>query len=336
MQPIALAANQPADRFYRGGERIAAFRRAGGADAFTPEDWIGSTTSLFGQHPLGLSRLPDGRTLREAIEADPIAWLGAEHVTAYGSDPMLLVKLLDAGQRLPVHAHPDDTFARAMLGSAHGKAEAWYILEPGAVFLGLRHEVERSTLARLVETQDVAQLTSLLNRVEVQPGDSVFVPAGALHAIDEGVLLLEVQQPSDLSILLEWDGFEIDGRTHGHLGLGFDSALDAVDRSAMEITELESLTLRHRPSAPGDAVSVLPPSADPFFRLERHVAPSETGPGFAIMVITSGEVNAAGTAYPAGSTLLLPYGAGAVRFDGNGEFLVARPPRHDARGGTLG
>ena len=57
----------------------------------------------------------------------------------------------------------------------------------------------------------------------------VLVPAGRLHAIGEGVLLLELQEPEDLSILLEWGGFALDGERDGHLGLGFDLALSAVD-----------------------------------------------------------------------------------------------------------
>ena len=54
----------------------------------------------------------------------------------FGADPRLLVKLLDAGQRLPVHAHPHASFAAVHLGTAHGKAGAWYIVEGGEIYLG--------------------------------------------------------------------------------------------------------------------------------------------------------------------------------------------------------
>lgn len=328
MHPIALAANQPANRFYRGGDRIAAFRRTDHAIPFTPEDWVGSTTSLFGHNELGVTRLPDGRSLRDAIHADPVSWLGAEHVAAYGDDAMLLVKLLDAGQRLPVHAHPNDGFARAKLGIAHGKAEAWYILEPGTVFLGLTRAISLEILRKIVDTQDVARLISLLNPVHVEPGDSVFIPAGTLHAIDEGVLLIEVQQPTDLSILLEWDGFDIDGRIHGHLGLGFDTALGAVDRDATEADSLSSLVGRRGTRG---APSVLPPVADRYFRLELLSGAADIEPGFAIVTVTEGEAILAGVHYAAGSTLLIPHAAGAVPVDGDGQLVVARPPRYDAR-----
>ena len=137
---MLLAANQPADRFYRGGPRIAAFRgERGGAAAgdHVPEDWVASVTTQAGDGSVGLTRLPGtpssnppngGRLLRDAIAGDPTAWLGQAHVEAFGADPRLLVKLLDPGQRLPVHGHPDDAWASAHLGRAHGKAEAWCIL----------------------------------------------------------------------------------------------------------------------------------------------------------------------------------------------------------------
>src|SRR2546421_202896 len=130
MQPIALPANLP-DTFYRGAGRIAHFRRlASPPGASPPEDWIASTTRRFGvDTDSGLTTLPDGRLLADAIAAAPERWLGPAHVDRYGADPAILVKLLDAGERLPVHVHPDRRFATAHLASPYGKTEAWGILE---------------------------------------------------------------------------------------------------------------------------------------------------------------------------------------------------------------
>src|SRR5581483_7167658 len=122
--PVVLAANLPAT-FYRGSGRLAAFRVADLEPR--PEDWVASTTARFRQAPSGLSALPDGRLLIDAIRADPEVWLGAEHVARFGAEPGVLVKLLDAGQRLPVHVHPSREFAGAYLGSRFGKAEAWIV-----------------------------------------------------------------------------------------------------------------------------------------------------------------------------------------------------------------
>lgn len=323
-RPIVLPSNRPADRFYRGGRRITDLRGDAPAKDHEPEDWIASTTHVFGQPGVGETVLPDGTALRDAVEADPAGWLGDAHVAAFGADTKLLTKLLDAGQRLTVHAHPDGAFAREHLGHAHGKTEAWVILEGGVVFLGLRRDVEEAELRALVDSQSTTELLGLLNAIEVAAGDAVFVPAGQLHAIGEGVLLLEVQEPEDLSILLEWDGFAIDGTTDGHLGLGFDTALGAVTRTALDAAALDALVSRGVTSG-----SVLVPAADAFFTVERIAVDGSLGlaPGFAVILVEHGEVLLDDIALQRGSTVVVPAGAGEVAVTGTGGLLVCRPPR---------
>ncbi|MFK4759379.1 class I mannose-6-phosphate isomerase [Microbacterium sp. ZW T5_45] len=318
---ILLPRNSPHDRFYRGGARLTAMRGGDASATHEPEDWIGSTTTVRGEATDGLSVLPDGRLLRDAVEADPVGWLGAEHVARWGADVRLLVKLLDAGQRLPVHAHPHDRFAAEHLGCAHGKAEAWYILEGGTVHIGLREDADPAHLAELVRTQDTAALLALLHQVEVSPGDVVWMPPGELHAIGEGVLLLELQQPEDLSILLEWEGFAIDGAVEGHLGLGFDLALTAVATGRREVAELLSTAPR--------SGSVLPAAADEYFVLERLPlsGPASIDAGFSVITVVNGHAEIAGRPLTAGDVLLVPAEAGVLEADGDGEVLVARPPR---------
>jgi mannose-6-phosphate isomerase len=325
LSPITLASNQPRDRFYAGGERIARFRGVGPAIPHTPEDWVGSTTTLFGDASIGLTPWGQG-TLRDAVEADPLAWLGQRHVDRYGSDTMLLVKLLDAGQRLPVHAHPDDAFAQRTLGRAHGKSEAWYILEPGEVFLGLRRDVDERELAALVSAQRVDELRDLLHTRRVDAGDTVFVPAGMLHAIGEGILLVEVQQPEDLSILLEWRDFDIDGSVAGHLGLGFEVALTAVTMSETSPAAIDAL-ISHDHSRS----SALVGEADGFFVIERWAAgEAPLDAGFAVLVVLDGEgalhTDAGSLPLARGATVLMPHAAGAARISGDAHGVVCRPP----------
>ena len=128
MKPIELPPNLQR-HFYAGGPRIAALRGLDIDAERMPEEWIGAVSAMFGQPERGLSRLADGTLVRDAVAADPEAFLGPEHVARYGADAGLLVKLLDAGERLPVHFHPGRAFARDALDSAHGKTEAWIILE---------------------------------------------------------------------------------------------------------------------------------------------------------------------------------------------------------------
>jgi len=325
MQPIVLAANNP-ERFYRGGARIAAFRGLPERPERQPEDWVASTTTLFGRSRLGLTVLDDGRLLRDAVQEDPAAWLGEQHVAAYGDDVALLVKLLDAGERLPVHVHPDRAFASRHLGCAHGKTEAWLVLsaEPGSrVHLGWKRDVGADELADWVRRQDRDAMLAAMHEVQVRVGEAVLVPAGTPHAIGAGILLVELQEPTDLSVLLEWDGFAVDGPADGHLGLGFDTALGCVDLAAMPPERLAAL---HTDS---DGPP-LPAEADDFFRVERLAGGDPVEAGFTVLVVTTGAgaLDSAGGRLElrCGSTVLLPYVAGPARLDGELQALACRPP----------
>ena len=111
-------------------------------------------------------------------------------------NPSLLLKLLFTSQPLSIQVHPDDAYAQAM-GLAHGKTEAWYILTaaPGAkVALGLTKRLAPHQLREAIEDGSIAGLVAWR---PVLPGDVVFVPAGAIHAIGAGLVVAEIQQRSD-------------------------------------------------------------------------------------------------------------------------------------------
>ena len=338
MNAVKLAPNQ-LHRFYRGGEAIARFRGVAFDDEYAPEDWIGSTTTIHGENELGLSSLPDGRLVRDAIVADPEAFLGAAHAERYGPDPALLVKLLDAGERLPVHCHPSRAFSRRHLDCPFGKTEAWVIVEAKRerplVHLGFRGDVEVTTLAGWVERQETTTLLGALHALEVRPGDAVLVPAGVPHAIGEGVFVVELQEPTDFSVLLEWDGFAVDGHADGHLGIGYDLALSCVDRSGFGE---EALARLRRGADEAREVrqgvwSVLVADADPYFRAERLLPrPSATlEPAFSILVVLDGkgllETEHGGElALARGATVLVPYASGPGRVSGKVEAIRCLPP----------
>jgi len=311
MEPVVLPANLP-ETFYRGSGRLAAFR---GADLPPwPEDWVGSATARFGQSPSGLTTLPDGRRLADALATDPVGWLGPERAERFGADPGVLVKLLDAGQRLPVHVHPDRAFARSHLASPYGKSEAWIVLDAApeaSVRLGFARDVGRDELARWVAEQDVTALLGATNEVPVAAGDALFCPAGAPHAIGPEILLVELQEPTDFSVLLEQEGFPV-AAEDALLRLPLDVALDCVDRRAYPPERVAEL----RGARTG---SLLPPVADGFFRaelLDRGAAVT----GFAVLVVIEGEGELVGqwgtTPVTRGTTLVLPHGAGAARVAG--------------------
>jgi mannose-6-phosphate isomerase len=344
VRPTRLAANQPR-RFYRGGPAIARFRGAPATDERTPEDWVGSTTTLWGEPEAGLSVLADGTRVRDAVAHDPEGYLGAEHAARYGADPALLVKLLDAGERLPVHCHPDHAFSRRHLDCPYGKTEAWIVVEArgeATVHLGFRQDVAAETLADWVARQEVAAMLGALHAVPVAPGDSVLVPAGLPHAIGAGVFVVELQEPTDLSVLLEWEGFAVDGEADGHLGLGFDVALGCVDRSGWGEDRLAGLRRAdaQMPEVRPGVRAAFVPAADPFFRAER-VRPRPVAtlePSFAILVVLEGRgsletENGGALSLRRGETLLVPHAAGRGRVTGAVDVLRCLPPAPDEDAG---
>ena len=339
MTSYLLPANTPRS-FYRGAGRIGRFRGIPSTDdPYYPEDWIASTTSRFEAAPAGLTTLPDGRSLAEAIAGDPLWWLGEQHVAEHGADPAILVKLLDAGERLPLHVHPDRRFAANHLASPYGKTEAWVIVsaEPdSAVHLGFTRDVEPDELARWVADQRIDQMLDATNRVRVRAGDAIVCPAGVPHAIGAGILLVEVQEPTDFSVLLEWEGFAIDGPATGHLGLGYDQALGCVDRSGWGAERLNELGRAGRSTSddrPG-VHRLFPELADEFFAAER-LRPDPVSvlePAYSVVTVTAGAGTVTGehgppTPVKAGDTLLIPYAAGWCTLRGDATAVRCKPAR---------
>jgi mannose-6-phosphate isomerase len=323
--------------FYAGGARIAALRGVELESDHMPEEWIGAVNQLFGaQNGRGLSRLSDGTLVRDAIAAAPQRWLGSEHVARFGADPGLLVKLLDAGQRLPVHFHPSRAFAADFLGSAHGKTESWIIVEAergAAVHVGFAEPVALDTVRGWMRAQDSTAMLAAMRRLPVAPGDAIFVPAGTPHAIDAGILLVELQEPTDFSLLLEWDGFELT-EADGNLGLGWDRALRALDRSAWDDDRLMALR------GPGAGRSLLPSAADHYFRAERVAGGDDLDAGYSVLVglAGSGTLVTHGGELPLarGSAVILPYAAAAGYLTGDTEAIRCRPADPSTAPGPAG
>lgn len=340
LAPARLPANQP-PQFYRGGPAIAELRGARPGDGVypdRPEDWVGSTTTQFGQDSAGLSTLPDGTPLRAAIHSDPAGWLGERHLEAFSDSTALLVKLLDAGQRLPVHFHPTDAFARQHFSSHFGKTEAWVVVgTSGAdpcVYAGFRATQRASTVRDWVHEQHGPTMVGALNSIRVAAGDTMLVPAGLPHAIGSGVFVVELQQPTDFSLTLEWRDFLADPE-RGHLGLGFDTALDALDLSGWDTERLSGL-IRRTADAGEPIVDLLVPAAAGYFRAQR-LRPAPTlalDPAFSVLIVLDGHGelrtgDGTGLALNRGETLVVPYGAGEIELAGEISLLRALPPALD-------
>lgn len=336
MRPLVLPANQPLDRFYRGGPQITAFR-AGDAQAprgdHSPEDWIASSTCCHGEDKVGLTQLPNGKVLRDEIQAHPDTWLGPEHVKTYGSDSTgVLVKLLDAGERLPVHAHPHRDWAMQYVkGAKYGKADLWFVLEPGLMRVGLKETLSVERLREIVDNQDVETLLGLMHAVPLEKGQAVYIPPGVIHAIGDGMLIAEVQEPSDLSVFCEWRDYSIDGVKDGHLGLGFDVALTSIERQGRTAEDIQSLI-----TSPTTEGLLLPNLTSEYFTVERHSFQSgrqgeHFRSGFAVVIVYQGQnlkllTSSGDLTLRKGHTVVLPYAAGKFHFEGEGSVVIARPP----------
>jgi len=328
--PVKLPPN-PVFRFYRGGPGIDAVRGLEpGTGPGAPEDWVGSTTTSFGHDSEGLAKLSDGRVLRDVIAADPVGYLGEAHVERFGASTGVLVKLLDTAERLAVHFHPGREFARAELGSRFGKTEAWIILraQPGAeMHLGLREPVDVATLKRWVREQDSDAMLAALHPVPVAPGDVLFVPAGTLHTIGAGITLIELQEPSDMSVVLEWRMSGVDNGDE-HLRLGWDRVLAAANT--------EPSPPAHFPAhATAAAVeNLLPAQADPYFRAQRISLDGHElslPPSFAILIVLDGELTVSTAEQEPlrlthGDAALVPHGVGETSVSGRGTAIRCLPP----------
>jgi mannose-6-phosphate isomerase len=182
----------------------------------------------------------------------------------------LLVKLLDCRQTLSVQVHPDDFAAYDLLGEPNGKTEAWVVLEvePDAViFAGLKNGVDSDEFQRSLAEGDIE---SCLHSFRPKPGDSVFIPAGMVHAVGGGVVMAEVQQTSDATFrLFDWN--RVDPSTGAPRKLHIEEALKSI----------------HFDLAPGSPAvptprSSTPPGVEaehlvacPYFRLDRVSFSSE-------------------------------------------------------------
>ena len=143
----------------------------------------------------------------------------------FGLQFPLLIKYIDAQDKLSVQVHPDDALAAKRYGG-YGKSEMWYVLDcdPGAeLYLGFDGDVSRERYAEHVER---GTLPEILSRPKVSPGDAFFIPAGTIHAIGKGILLAEIQQASDVTYrIYDWGRTDASGKGRE---LHTDLAADAI------------------------------------------------------------------------------------------------------------
>lgn len=172
-----------------------------------------------------------GTELSKYISENPREVLGS-NCEKYDRFP-LLIKFIDANDRLSIQVHPDNEYSLANEGEL-GKTEMWYIVdaEPGAKLVyGL---VDGCTVNDLAEAVNNGTVESKMNFVNVKPGDVYFIPSGQVHAIGSGILIAEIQQNSNITYrVYDYNRRQADGSLRQ---LHTEKALDVIKvRSEEEI-----------------------------------------------------------------------------------------------------
>lgn len=172
------------------------------------------------------SRDEMGNTLPQLIEKYGEKLVGTQ---VKGVFPLLL-KLLDAKDTLSVQVHPDDAYA-AKVENKLGKTEAWYILyaDPGSELVyGVNPGLTKDEL--MAHSRAGKAVEGDLRRVQVQAGETYFIPAGMVHAIGGGIVLYEIQQSSDVTYrFYDWERTDKEGKKRE---LHIEKAVDVTDLSA--------------------------------------------------------------------------------------------------------
>jgi mannose-6-phosphate isomerase len=232
-------------RTYPGGRTLDELQgRPRPEDSHFAEDWIASTTravnkdrEIFNEE--GYSRVKlNGKhyLLRELMQNYPGQILGKKHFDKYGANTQFLLKFLDAATRLHIQAHPTVSFAQKHLNSNSGKTEAYVILgireefRDPYIYLGFQHPLSKADFKEAVLTQDSVRILACFEKIYIKPGDIFIVPGGLPHAIGEGVFMIEIMEPTDFVVRLEFErgGYLLPEEAR-FMGRGIDFALDMIE-----------------------------------------------------------------------------------------------------------
>ena len=301
-----------------GGERIAALK-----NIETDLTDIGESWEISGVpgNETSVSEGPDkGLTLSQLIDKYGARLVGADVFARYGNEFPLLVKIIDARRDLSVQVHPDDKLANERHGCA-GKTEMWYILatEPDAkIYAGLSKQLDPETYRRDVENKTIMDD---ITAHDSHPGDVFFLPAGRVHAIGAGNLLLEIQQTSDITYrIYDYDRRDANGNPRQ---LHTELAADAIDYTLYPDYKSVATPL-------AEGMSQLAKCA--YFDVRLLTVPQPVNVDYAdgsfvIVTCTEGNIEVdcdnSVTMLQPGETILVPAERAALTIAGNGKAVTA-------------
>ena len=184
-----------------GGDKLVAFKGLPTCDEPIGESW--ELSAVPGHESVVKGGEDDGLTLSQLVQRYGANLVGEDVYRRYGDSFPLLIKLIDAKRDLSIQVHPDDAMAQRRHGS-FGKNEMWYILdvdEGATIATGFKRPITPEEFDRHLAE---GTILDVVNRDASHPGDVFYIPAGMIHAIGAGNLLLEVQQSSDITYRV-WD-----------------------------------------------------------------------------------------------------------------------------------
>lgn len=289
------------DYIWGGTRLVSRWGKAAGPEKVA-ESWELSTHK---DGPSGIYGKP-GITLKDVINVENMG------ENCRGTDRFpVLIKLIDAEQKLSVQVHPADGYALEHEGDL-GKTEMWYIAdcEEGAgIYLGFNREVSRQEVEKSIEDNSVERL---LNYIPVKKGDSFLIEAGTIHAICAGVTICEIQQNSNVTYRV-YDYGRVD--KHGNRRqLHIDKALDVLSYK------------KYIPQSQTDGNII---AACKYFTVERHEFSGSLGlncdlSSFNAVSVLEGNGVIEGQPYTKGDTFFIPAGYGKYTLSGNGLILLTR------------
>jgi mannose-6-phosphate isomerase len=213
-----------------GGEKLRSYYNKHTTSSSVGESWelsgVKENISIISNGELA------GVSLTEILRTDSITILGERVVEKFGTEFPLLIKFIDAQENLSVQVHPNDILAKKRHNS-FGKTEMWYILknDPGAkLVLGFNKGIGKEEYLRKATD---GTIKDVLNYQAVTPNEAFLIPAGLVHAIGKGIVLIEVQQTSDLTYRI-YD-YNRKDKNGNYRKLHLQDSVDAIDFSAKAV-----------------------------------------------------------------------------------------------------
>ncbi len=316
MKPYPLLLSPTLKNYLWGGTKLKTEFGFSTPDDKAAEAWVLSC------HEDGASRIQNGELAGQSLSEAITLWGDACVGGRFERFP-ILIKLIDACDKLSIQVHPEDEYAYRVEGEP-GKTEMWYVVdcEPDAALIyGFSKNLSKEEFRTRIENNT---LTDVCNIVPVKKGDVFFIEAGTLHAIGAGILIAEVQQNSNTTYRVsDYGRLGADGKPRA---LHVDKALDVTLTQPPRLPYGQIGNMQ-----PVDGGTVRPLATCPLFtadlyRVNGTMSFGNTDQFLSLLVLDgNGNVSFNGETFPLskGSSLFIPADCSVEVTSNNAEILVS-------------